>query len=546
MSDAGTVRHAAAGVVGAMLWIAAGQPLLAQSIPADGEFIYHTHARDTLIGVCRVLLSQPQRWREVQRLNSIAEPRRMPTGTALRIPYSWLKLSPESAVVAQVSGSVSSAGAKVSPGQALAQGATIQTGSDGSVTLNLADGSVITLQKSSVLSLDEMQQVTGAAAAHDLRLKLHAGRAEMVVKPHRDVGRFEIETPVAISAVRGTVFRSGYNSDGDDATTETLDGTVGVSSGAARVSVSQGFGTRVDRGQPPALPVALLPAPGLTAVPARATDATLRVELTPVAGAKAYRVQLSTDADFHALTADEVSAAPVLSFTGLADGTYWLRARAIDPSDIEGVDATRMLVRHLLPAAPVAIAALGPMLSTGGQGDFAWRAVATAASYHLQVARDPGFSDLALERPQVQTTRLTEALPDGHYFWRVASVDLSGENGAWSDIQSLTIVPDPPRVEPPIVDSHLLAVRWEARAGAQYRVQIARNPEFTQILIDRSVNEALLSLKRPRPGNYYARVQIINGEGGPGRFGPTRRFEVPVPRWVKILLPILALSSLLW
>ena len=77
--------------------------------------------------------------------------------------------------------------------------------------------------------------------------------------------RFEIQTPAAISAVRGTVFRvasqPGIN------LTETLRGEVEVNAQGKGLAVGAGFGTRVAKGESPSTIVKLLDAPGLPSIP---------------------------------------------------------------------------------------------------------------------------------------------------------------------------------------------------------------------------------------------------------------------------------------
>ena len=210
---------------------------LAQSPPAAGDFVYRARARDTLIGISRRLLLEPRRWPEVQTLNHIADPRHIPLGDEVRIPYGWLRMSPDTATVAAIGGEARTGAGRINTGDKLAEGSQIQTGPDGSVTLVLADGSVMTLQKSTALTLEEIRHVTGAPTAHDTRMKLHSGRLQTQVKPQGDVGRFEIQTPVAVSAVRGTQFRDAFMPESGSGTTETLEGAVGVS-GVGRYSVS--------------------------------------------------------------------------------------------------------------------------------------------------------------------------------------------------------------------------------------------------------------------------------------------------------------------
>src|SRR5579871_3444340 len=143
-------------------------PLLAraQASAPEAEFIYHARQGDTLIGITRRLLLEPRRWPQVQSRNNIADPRHIPLGNEIRIPYSWLRLIAETATVMTVSGDVREAGRPLTSGETLPEGTRIETGSDGSVTLGLADGSILTLQKQSVLTLGEMRQVSGVDSAH--------------------------------------------------------------------------------------------------------------------------------------------------------------------------------------------------------------------------------------------------------------------------------------------------------------------------------------------------------------------------------------------
>ncbi|MFX8664610.1 hypothetical protein ABTM59_19235, partial [Acinetobacter baumannii] len=83
----------------------------------------------------------------------------IPLDYPIRIPYGWLRLVAETATVLAVNGEVQEGGRAITASEALAEGVQIETGADGSATLLLADGSVLTLQKSSVLSLAEMRRV---------------------------------------------------------------------------------------------------------------------------------------------------------------------------------------------------------------------------------------------------------------------------------------------------------------------------------------------------------------------------------------------------
>ena len=517
-----------------------------QSPAAEDEFIYNFQARDTLIHVTRRLLLQPQRWPELQRRNGIRDPYNIPPGTPVRIPYSWLRLSASVARVRAVNGAVFHGTSRPAVGNDLPQGSVIETGEDGSVALEFEDGSIVTLQKASAVTLDQMQRVDGVAGAQSIRLRLNSGRLETQVKPRREVGRFEILTPVAISAVRGTQFRSAFIVNGATATNETLEGTVNVAASGQAVLVAAGFGTQVDERGTPLQPVALLPAPDLSAVPERNTQRTLGVQLQPVDGAVSYRVQLASDAQFHSIVFDRDSPDLSLRIEDLADGSYWLRARAIDSHALEGADASKQIAQHLLPDPPAPAAPAPEQRIAGASAEFSWAEVPAITRYHVQIARDAEFTVMQLERSDVEATRLmAESLPPGRYFWRIAAINSAGESGAWSLPRSYVQRATAPVLEPPEIRKRELQLRWEARPDSKYQVQLASDAQFTRMLVDTTVTAPELAVKRPRAGAYYVRVRTIGADAVPDDFGSPLRVAVPPPGWLRALLTASTLLPLL-
>jgi len=67
--------------------------------PASDLYVYTIAPRDTLIALGRVLLASPARWREVQRLNHVRNPRRLRPGRPLAIPLALLRTIPATAQV---------------------------------------------------------------------------------------------------------------------------------------------------------------------------------------------------------------------------------------------------------------------------------------------------------------------------------------------------------------------------------------------------------------------------------------------------------------
>ena len=514
----------------------------AQSTDPEGEFVYHARPHDTLIGLGRRLLKDPRRWPEVQSRNNIADPRHIPLGDPIRIPYSWLRLGSDTATVIAVSGDVRGGGQSVSVAQALPEGSRLQTGGDGSVTMLLADGSVVTVHKLSVLALEQMRRVTGVEDAHVTQFKLESGRLQTHVKAHGDVGRFEIHTPVAVSAVRGTEFRDAFEPAGGSATTETLEGLVEVSGSGAAVAVPADFGTRVEQGAPPRPPIRLLPAPDLQSIAATNSSTRLHLSWTAVPGASHYRLQLASDSEFHAFLQDAELTDPEVDLPSPADGTYWLRVRAIDEIGLEGHDAVRSFLQHQLPAAPSVVGPLTGANIIGESTIFSWNEPGAGVHYRVQVAKDADFNQMFFERDTGEVTHVNlDHVPSGQYFWRVSATDDRGQSGDWSTVQKYTQRRASPIPHLPEFTRHEMQLRWDPQEGMRYRVQIARNPQFNAPLVDQTVESPNLTTRRYYLGTYYARIQTIAEDGSVAPFGQPLRFEVPVPLWLKILLPLLPL-----
>lgn len=503
----------------------------------EAQFVYRFRARDTLIQVCRRLLVQPQRWPEIQRRNGIRDPFNIPPDTPLRIPYSWLRLAPDSATVLAVAGTVTRDGVPVAPGDLLTQGMRIGTAPDGSVSIQFADRSVVTLQKSSVLRLERLQRVEGVSDGHSVELRLESGRAETAVQPKRDVGRFEIVTPVAISAVRGTLFRTGFDAAAGNATTETLEGTVGVAAAQDAASVEAGYGTRVEPTGAVLAPVPLLPKPDLTSLPAVNVQPVLELRFPSVPSAASYRAQLSADASFRALIRDEAAAIPSFDLPVPADGEFWVRARAVDERGIEGVDATQRFDQHLLPPAPELVSpATGTRFYTGDT-TVEWSGLSEVQRYRLQLAHDALFTDLIDDREmQGGLSAALHGLAAGTYYWRVAGVNSRDELGAWSEPRSLIRRAPTPVVEAARVDRRELRLNWAVQAGEQYRLQMSRDASFKQPFIDTTLSAGEFVLAKPRGGPNYVRLQVLPVNADADPFGEACRFEVPISAWLKVLL----------
>ncbi len=394
--------------------------------PTEPPVAYVVKPGDTLIGLGRAYLNKPGDYRAVQKSNRVQQPKRLRPGSQLNIDPNLLKSTPIAASLSAFTGPVfvETAGQRVPAriGMALAEGQVVITGAKAFVTFEMEDGSRVTLPSNTSVRIARLRQVLINNAPQRI-FQLDQGRSAISATPTQNpAGRFEVRTPVSVSAVRGTEFRVGV--DGDKAQTEVLKGAVGVDAGQLATSappIPAGFGVSATAGGVSA-PIKLLPAPKLGAGGQNQGDKTVRFAVEPLAGAAAYRLQLSRDAGFVDIFAEATTPAPTADFGEIPNGTYFVRLTALDSGGLEGFPGDYSFDRDL------------DTLDAAAPGDvregkhrkflFRWSSAGDGArSYRFQLfaggdAKVPLVDQPGLSEPQLTLTDL----PPGAYGWRVAAL----------------------------------------------------------------------------------------------------------------------------
>lgn len=552
MPGRASARQDAAGV-GACLWrnvhcVIAATILIsapAHSAAAYAEYIHTVRAGDTLIGIGQRLLKRPGDWVQVQRLNAVADPYRLPIGIALRIPVSLMRAEVAPARIANATGEVRDAQGPVAFGAAISERTQLETGADGYATVELADGSTLTLQPRSRLRIEALKRYRNTDA-YDARFRLDSGRVETrSAGQARGAGRQELRTPSAVIGVRGTRFRVSAEERGPSRA-EVTEGVVSAARAATpgtAAPVREGFGIVVEQDKPLARPVALLDAPDLTATPALQERVALRFGFPAVTGARSYRGQIASDQEFRAVLAEGVFASPEAKFAAPPDGDYWLRIRGIDVQGLEGRDAAKAFRLKARPEPPFPSQPTNGGKWRGDSVEFRWAAAEEAASYLFQLAADESFGALVHEAAAVTQTGLTSPgkLAPGNYAWRTASVRADGDRGPWGDVQRFTLRPAPADPDPPRIEDRQLTFTWPAEPGQSFELQLARDPRFAEAVTTLKLDVPAASLERPEPGTYYMRVRATDPDGFVGPYTATQSFEVPAPPPWWLLLFVLPL-----
>ncbi len=475
------------------------------ALAADRELIYTTRSGDTLIGLERQFLAAPFGWKNLQLHNRVLDSLRVPVGAKLRIPEAWMRIEPKMARVIALQGDVTMDGRALGLDAKVPAGAFLRTGVGAFVTLAMPDESRLTVQPQSAARLDKLHGVPGFSG-QSAEVFLERGRVETRVEAQRGpAARYQIRTPTGSVAVRGTEFRVGANPDAHAAQAEVTGGEVQFNpagSGAPK-ALPTGFGLVAKAGQalPPVRP--LLPAPALDGVPARFEQLALSLPFTPVDKATGYRAQVARDQAFADVVMDGVFTAPQARFTGLPDGTYWLRVRAIDDAGLEGLDASRTFEVRARPLAPTVLAAT--------DGRLAWRAEGDAARYRVQLATDGRFATPLIDRG-VDGLELAPQLAPGRYDWRVASVAADGHQGPWGEPHAFIVRAAPGPVSVTAYNQRL-RFAWPGGGNQLYDVQLARDAGFTDLIADQRIGEAAFTVAAPASGTYYLRLRGTYPDG---------------------------------
>jgi len=509
---------------------AAAAALVATSAACSEEMLpYDVQRGESLYVIAERLLEDARQWPEVARVNKLQRPSRLQPGQRLLLPASLLKGTVMPARAEYVRGPVRADGVALHIGDSVTEGAALEVGAQGFVSLRLHDGSLLQLQADSRTKLLRLRDLPAAQRRNTL-IELDQGRVDATVTPQPPGSRFQVKTPLATTGVRGTRFGVSVPERAARSSADVVEGRIEVQAAArggdAPLKVSAGEGAVVRQG---ATPVSrpLLPAPDLSGLENRVEQMPAALQLAPMAGAARYRVELADDDTFTRVLWSAEESLPIV-IDAVPDGRYRLRARAIDEDGLLGNEASSSVWIKTTPVPPLAqMPAPGEVVSPDhvriGCTD-----VPQAQAYLLQVAADSRFEPLLHAEQARERCRFEmRDLPVGEVYWRVASLapeqDGHLERGPFGDPSRFKVVPLPPVPRADDIVSDGQQVHWIAQPGYRYRVQVAVDAGFGTVVQDDEVGGDRAPLKLPpRCAPYALRLQAIDALGRRSAFSPPR------------------------
>ncbi len=325
------------------------------SVAAEEEYWEYTfRPGDSIWQIAKKYTTSVNNWSQIQKINQIRQgsDRKILPGTRIVIPVSMLKVQPTPAKVIALSGAAHLIRAKgkkadLEIGTLLYSGDRVITVENQFLRMQFADQSELQVLPNSEVVLDKLShhKKTGMV---DTRIRLNSGSVNTRVEKQNSDSRYEIKTPAAITAVRGTSFRLSSD-DSLVSRTEVTEGIVSVSASNTKKSVKEGYGIVAEKGKPLSEPIKLLDPPTVS-INQSANMTLLQISWANLTGAKLYRYQLALDNNFSQITASRITTDNSVEVSGLLPGHYYLRVRGIDQYQLEGVDS---ISDFLIQQAPV-------------------------------------------------------------------------------------------------------------------------------------------------------------------------------------------------
>ncbi|MHA7466173.1 FecR family protein [Burkholderia pseudomallei] len=396
---------------------------------------YTTRSGDTLYDVSARYLQGTDDWPLVAQLNDVPVPKHLQPGVVLKLPAARLRKERLSARVIAAHGTVESAGrgsaqfAPVAVDATLTEGDRLRTGSNAFVTLELSDGTHLSLPPDSQIDLATLRRtVLTGTLERVIDLRRGSVDSEVTHLKKKD-DRFQIRSPSVVAGVRGTRFRVNYDKDGRASpTVDVLAGTVGVAPSATRSAdtlVHANFGNVTSASGVVGSPIALLDAPQLANPAKIQDDPQVAFDLVPLGGAQSYHVQIARDAGLYDLFKEVQVPAPRATFADVPDGTYFVRIAAIDSHGLEGQPRIYAFERRRFGVDASAAPADGGYAfrwSTTQDG-----AAAGATRFRFVLSRSKDLSNPIVDQVDAQGGRIAVSnLTPGDYYWSVIAERYEG------------------------------------------------------------------------------------------------------------------------
>jgi len=495
---------------------------------ATPEWIYTVRPGEHFAEIADALLSKDIPAIRLLQHNGIDNPAKVGSGDNLRIPLAWLQRQPNPARVNSVTGSVQLISGSDGTKRPLTSDSLIRVGDEirsqaGTATIELADGSVVRISPHSRLAFNRLTQY-GKSGMVDTRLRLNQGEIETQVKPVIEGGsRFEIETPSAVAAVRGTMFTLRTAPGMPDL--RVTEGEVSFGPPGQTRRIPAGYSASVSTAGVGRMSIRRLPpAPEINPLPQQLKQLPAQLSWTPN-GANSHRVDIFDAESGRWINSSEVSDND-FDINLLDNGRYEIHLAAIDNRGMAGMPGV-MSFEVDLQARTAALEQPEPGATVNDDmPEFRWQLRGENEVARVEIAEDKDFGNTIAtsEWAPDESALPSRPLTPGQYYWRVVT-EAGGNSVATSEARSLVVngtLPPVRIISVNYVDSQVRVFWQRVDTATDYRLQLSEEPGFNNIIKEATLSDTTAALRLIPGRRYFVRLKALSDGPLESRWGPGR------------------------
>ncbi|MAB53770.1 MULTISPECIES: FecR family protein [Marinobacter] len=495
---------------------------------ATPEWIYTVRPGEHFAEIADALLSKDIPAIRLLQHNGIDNPAKVGSGDNLRIPLAWLQRQPNPARVNSVTGSVQLISGSDGTKRPLTSDSLIRVGDEirsqaGTATIELADGSVVRISPHSRLAFNRLTQY-GKSGMVDTRLRLNQGEIETQVKPVIEGGsRFEIETPSAVAAVRGTMFTLRTAPGMTDL--RVTEGEVSFGPPGQTRRIPAGYSASVSTAGVGRMSIRRLPpAPEINPLPQQLKQLPAQLSWTPN-GANSHRVDIFDAESGRWINSSEVSDND-FDINLLDNGRYEIHLAAIDNRGMAGMPGV-MSFEVDLQARTAALEQPEPGATVNDDmPEFRWQLRGENEVARVEIAEDKDFGNTIAtsEWAPDESALPSRPLTPGQYYWRVVT-EAGGNSVATSEARSLVVngtLPPVRIISVNYVDSQVRVFWQRVDTATDYRLQLSEEPGFNNIIKEATLSDTTAALRLIPGRRYFVRLKALSDGPLESRWGPGR------------------------
>jgi hypothetical protein len=492
------------------------------------EWLYTVRPGESFNEIVSTLLARDVSANRLLQHNGINNQATIGSGDTLRIPLAWLQRQPDPARVRSVTGQVQLISGNDGSKRPLSGDMLVRVGDEilshsGTATVELADGSVVRISPNSRLAFNRLTQY-GKSGMVDTRLRLDRGEIETRVKPVIEGGsRFEIETPSAVAAVRGTMFTLKTSPGKTDL--RVTEGVVSFGPPGKTRRIPAGYSASVSTIGVGGMSIRQLPpAPKINPLSPQLEQLPATLSWQP-GGASTHRVDIFDAESGRWMDSRRVNG-DSFNIDLLDNGSYDIHLAALDSRGIAGMPG--------ILSVEVALQARTANLEQPKAGatvnddmpEFRWQFRGENEVARVEIAENQDFGNLVAtsEWAPDQSALPSRPLSPGQYYWRVVT-EAGGTSVATSETRSLLVngtLPPVRIISVNYIDSQVRVFWQKVDTAAEYRLQLSEEPRFNNIIKEATLSDTTAALRLIPGRRYFVRLKALSDGPLESRWGPGR------------------------